>query len=908
MTTNIMTRVFLAVAIAVNAASPAFARNLAAVKVAPSLSPVTGPAAMVGGNALQGPSLNLAAPTLGTSLPTLAPSIIPQHTNAASPEVKTSVSQAEAAPTSRIAPTATVAGRSRITPTAAKSATNGAAPTYKAAAAKSETVGKTVAAVHQGRSGRISGLSLDRLFDFGGKRGALNGADLSEDAVNADVDAKVTADATEDLKIVPEDEDAALDLWFGKTNQGKLFDSKISASIRPINNKGSERFWGQYQRRIPIRIIAAGRVQFITRIVKSYTRKIKDLTLEDYKSYYGSRITAKKGGETDAKQLKRLENKLLAEIKWKSERKLNAPKVISAEMKVRVLHFLPYNQARDLPDNGIEKTPTIRERKDLKIPAEIKDLHRLLPRLVIFDLRLYGDRIPFDVLEDMGKLQKAGMTFVFLSDKTQEEVEKMIRRDTPAHQQNEITRWKLLSLSNDGNTLYGFSGSFEELKNSTQFRADQQEILKRAAGATTTGVVVEDRRYMLSMRAKKGVKLDDLKAALEAQLKRFGMTGDDYAATLGEVDGTPVVRIRPSTLARSMDRLITDLQVHEGLYLNQEHILTVTNDKAVMDALPGAMHTAPVMPKETAREDYIETALAAMLASYRVNKVGDLAASASSMKSFKYRQLYGGGGGFEYRIYMLMGHVGHAALDWAVMKYNEDGELPPFEDTVKVAREIWIREQIDVTNNMLERARETNLGYRDAMEARMFTMYEEMRRTLKLYPIAIGTELPNLMVVDRFNKVGEPTHRDIFRGLFDLVVAKKVRGGLEVFVTDFKTGQTPAMQHWSKDLQVQLYDYFSRRLWPTMNAPYSLGHKLYKVVNRVVAFIFPRGMQGSTINEFERLTFEKTINLLMLKMRKHSGNLTEEMMEKERVKAEREARKELREANAAAKGKKKPKK
>ncbi|OIO08054.1 MAG: hypothetical protein AUJ52_08920 [Elusimicrobia bacterium CG1_02_63_36] len=902
MTQNILARVVLSLAIAANSASGAFAGNIAVSPSAPRIAPVSGPAALVGNGASAATALSLAAPSLGMSLPSLLPVSVAQTQGlaAASAVAETPAAAALA----RQAPTATARPSVRASAEVSNAAALTEAPSYKAAAAKSRTVGQTVALVQQGRSAPASGINaatLNRLFDFGGRRGSLNGADFSEDAVDAEVDAKVRADAASDLQIAPQDEDEALDLWFGKTNRSKLFDSKISASIRPINNAGSERFWGRYQRRIPIRVIAGGQVQFITRIVKSYTHKIKDLTLEDYKSYYGSRITAKKGGETDTAQLARLERKLLEEIKWKSERKLNAPKVISSEMKVRVLHFLPYDQARDLPDNGVEKTPQFRERKELEIPAGLKDLQRMLPRLVLFDLRLYGDRIPFDVLEDMGKLQKAGMTFVLLSDKTQEEVERMIRRDTPAHQQNDVTRWKLLSLSNDGNTLYGFSGSFEELKASRQFKADEQEILKRAAGATSSGIVVEDRRFLLSMRAKRGVGLEDLKKAFDAQLKRFGMPEDAYALTLGEHEGTPVVQARPTTLARAMGSLIKDLQTSEGLYLNQQHILTVTDDPALQAALPGAMHAAAVMPKTTAREDYIETALAAMLGDYRVNKVGDLAASASSMKSFKYRQLYGGAGGFEYRIYMLMGHVGHTALDWAVMKYNEDGKLPPFEETLTVAREIWVREQLDVTTNMLERPRETTLGYRDAMEARMFTMYEELRQALKLYPIALGTELPNLMVVDRYNKEGEQTHRDIFRGLFDLVVAKEVKGGLEVFVTDFKTGQTPAIQHWGKDLQVQLYDYFSRRLWPTITAPYSLTQKLQTVVSRVVAFIFPRGMQGRTINEFDRLTFEKTINLLMLKMRKHSGNLTEEMMEKERLKAEREARKELKEANKAKK-------
>jgi hypothetical protein len=900
------TRVFLSIALAANAASPAFARNLAMPKLSPSVSPAAGPAPLANAPTIgAGNALTLAAPTLGTSLPTLAPGVLPA---AETPTASVAAKAAPSAVTAAAAPAASLAAP-------AKTASADAPAAYKGASVRSETVRRTVetvlpagkGAAVAGRSAKIAAPSLDLLFDRARRSDALNGADTSKDAVDADVDARVKEDAASDLIMEPRNEDDHLDLWFGKTVRPRLFNSHTSAAIRPINGAGSKRYWGRYQRRIPIRVIAGGQVQFITRIVRSSTKKIADLTLEDYKAYYGPRIAAKRSGENEKAALARLERKLLAEIKWKAERKSNAPKVISDQLKVRVLHFLPYNQARDLPENGIEKTPQIRERKNLEVPAALEDLQRMLPRLVLYDLRLYGDRIPFDVLEDMGKLQKAGMTFVFLSDKTQDEVEKMIRRDTPPHQQNDITRWKLLSLSNDGNTLYGYSGSFEELKASSEFRVDHQDILSRAGAATAEGVVVSNRPYKLALRPKRGFAIADLKLALEKQLQRFGMPKGAYAVTEGEFEGKEVVQVRPTTLASSMDWLIKQLQAEEGLYLNQQHIMTVTDDAALKAALPGAFHAGDRMPKATEKADWIETSLAAMLGSYRINKVGDLAASASSMKSFKYQQLYGGGGGFEYRIYMLMGHVGHTAFDWAIMKYNEDGALPPFEDLIAKAREIWDKEDIGVTTNMLERPRESTLGYRDAMEARMFTMYEDIKRNLKLYPIAVGTEIPNLMVVDRYNKEGEWTHRDIFRGLMDLVLAKKVPGGIEAFVTDFKTGQTPALQHMVKDLQVLLYDYFARRQWPTMSIPFSLDHKLEKVVSRIVAFIFPTGMQGKTINEFDRLTFEKTVNLLMLKMRKHKGNLTEEMMEKERKKAEREARKELREANKKAKEAKKRK-
>lgn len=893
MTTDAMTRILLAVALCANTLSPAFARGLMVPKVSVKV-PAAGTAAMAVGGSLgrMNPALGSVNLSLGKSLPspgtlsTLSPTTL---SPAAAP-----ANAAVAAASVKAVPPAVVSQQGRDVKTAAKNSA------FRRIAEKSATARSAVGVLHRGRNAPITGASLNTLFDQSGiRRGKVSAADKT--GVDDDAEAAFAAEAEAD--VIPAEEEDTLDLWVGKTAQKKLFDSKISASIRVINNTRSEWFWGQYQRRLPIRVVSGGRVLFITRIVKAGTKKIGALTLEDFKAYYSARTVARRSGETDETQLARLRRKLIEEIKWKAQRKINSPKVISDESRVRVLHFLPYDQARDLPENGIKKTPDIRERKELEIPAALKDLHRMLPRLVLFDLRLYGDRIPFDVLEDMGKLQKAGVTFVFLSDKTQDEVEKMIRRDTPVHQQNDITRWKLLSLSNDGNTLYGYSGSFEELKASRRFQTDQREILKYAAqAAAPEGIIVEERSYVLSIRPKRGVALDELEKALQHQLDRFGMPRDAYALTVGEHAGQPVVRVRPTTLSRSFGRLIKDLQTEEGLYLNEHNILTVSDDAELHAALPKAMHAGPVMPKTTAREDYIETALAAMLASYRRNQQGDLAASASSIKSFKFKRF---GGGFDYRIYMLMGHVAHTSLDWAVMEYSDTGELPPFEALRAKSRAIWEKEQIGVTTNLLEKPRERTLGYRDSMEARLFTMYEELARTIKIYPIVLGTELSNLMVIDRFNAAGEPTHRDIFRGLYDLVLARRVKGGLDILVADFKSGQTPALQHMAKDTQVLLYDFFARTLWPTINIPYSLANKLEKVVSRYVGFIYPRGMQGVSLSEFDRLFFEKFITNIMNRMRKHKRVLTDEMIEKEMEKAAREARKAAKEDAAKAPGKSK---
>ncbi|TPW21898.1 MAG: hypothetical protein FD126_212, partial [Elusimicrobia bacterium] len=781
----------------------------------------------------------------------------------------------------------------RALPAAQEAAAKGLPAAYETAAARSavvnQAVGRLFAAPVQPGSSQMDG-KLGSFFDRSRAAGAaVNGVAAPK---NSDDDSTEAPEATakDAADFAANGAEETLDLWVGKAAKNKLYNSQVSASIRMINNKGSAWFWGKYQKELPVRVLSAGKMLFVTRITEAETKKVKDLDLRDLKAYYGASIARMESGMTEAALVAKLRVRLLDEMRFKASRNANSPKVISTDSEVRVLHYLPYRQAQHLPENGVEPTPSVRPRNPVTVPERLKALARMLPRVVLIDLRNMGDKISFDILEDMGKLEKSGVTFVMLTDKPQEEVEKMIERGVTLQQRDDVVRWKLLTLSNDGNTLYGYSGSFAKLLASRTFDPYQHQILRTAASAAAPdGVVVEDKAYGMTLRPKKGTSAEALKDSLARQLGRFGMPADEFAVTIAQVEGQPAVRIRPATLENSMGWLQKQLEKEQGLYTNPEQVVTVTESAAIQAAMPGAIHAAKEMTA-TAPADKAETALAAMLGAYRENRVGDFVASASSIKAFKQKRFYESGGNGT-NIYMLLGHVAHSAFDWAMQGYNKTGQLPPFEALRAKAHEIWDKESIEQTVHLMSKARESALGYRDSMDARMQTMYLELQEAVKLYPISLGTELPNLMVVERYNKAGEPTHRDIFRGLYDLVLARRVEGGLDVMIGDFKTGQTPALQHMLKDVQVLLYDFFSRTMWQTLSAPYSVLGVFEPVVRRSLGFIYPRGMQGVSIGEFDRLPFESLMTNMMNGMRKRRGVKTPETIAREQAKVAAEAKK-----------------
>lgn len=893
MSCNKALRILLVTALATSNVAPAFAqlrmpathapvggRGVAAPLVAPAFAPnltLSGAAAA--------PSLTLSAPS---ALPTAMPTAAGLTQSAALP------TSAARSATVLVTP-AFVASDVRALPAAQEAAAKGLPAQYGGAAARSNVVAQAVGRLFAAPAGPAQMDSkLGSFFDTSRSHaGALNGVTAPKNTDDDSTEApEATAKDAADFEANGAEE--TLDLWVGKAAKNKLYNSQVSASIRMINNKGSAWFWGKYQKELPVRVLSGGKMLFVTRITEAETKKVKDLDLRDLKAYYGASIARLEAGMTEAQLVAKLRVRLLDEMRFKASRNANSPKVISTESEVRVLHYLPYRQAQHLPENGVEPTPTVRPRNPVTVPESLKALARMLPRVVLIDLRNMGDKLSFDILEDMGKLEKSGVTFVLLTDKPQESVEKMIEKGVTLQQRDDVVRWKLLSLSNDGNTLYGYSGSFAKLLASRTFEPHQVAVIRTGAAASALeGTIVEDKAYGLSMKPKKGVTAEALKASLERNIVRFGLPASSFAVTVNE-DGT--VRVRPGTLEDSMGWLREKLESEQGIYANPEQIVTVTESAAIKNSMPGSIHAAAEMTA-TASADKAETALAAMLGAYRENRVGDFVASASSIKAFKQKRFYESGGNGT-NIYMLLGHVAHTAFDWAMQVYNKTGQLPPYAELQAKAHQIWDKESIEQTVHLMSKARESALGYRDSMDARMQTMYLELQEAVKLYPISLGTELPNLMVVERYNKAGEATHRDIFRGLYDLVLARRTDKGLDVMIGDFKTGQTPALQHMLKDVQVLLYDFFSRTMWQTLAAPYSVLGVFEPVVRRSLGFIYPRGMQGVSIGEFDRLPFESLMTNMMNGMRKRRGVKTSETIAKEQAKVEREAAKV---ARAAAK-------
>ena len=261
--------------------------------------------------------------------------------------------------------------------------------------------------------------------------------------------------------------------------------------------------------------------------------------------------------------------------------------------------------------------------------------------------------------------------------------------------------------------------------------------------------------------------------------------------------------------------------------------------------------------------------MASLLGPYRVNQPGDLAASASKISSFLINPNRGFG---DFgNIYMMTGHIMHSAFNWAVWKYRNTGVLPTAEETVAVGREIWEHEAKGSAKNLLGRPGESLAGFYETVEQRLRAMHQIAADVLKVYPIAVGTELPNMVVLDRYKK-GSVDGRDIFRLIFDFVVARQgADGKLEVVIVDFKTGQVPTLQSLEKDTQVQLYDLLVRRMWKELPLPYGGTGAKNEVSDYKLNFLYTAGAYQPTLNDWSRLKFDKFLKNVMNRIRRHNA-------------------------------------
>jgi len=647
-----------------------------------------------------------------------------------------------------------------------------------------------------------------------------------------------------------------LDLWFKRDVDKSITASETYATIKIIKGSGSEWYWNKYSENTLVLIRVGGRMKFASRIIEAETKPINKLTRKDFKGYFSEKYM--KG-----KTLSSLRSKVLKELKLSSEKSSN-PVIVTPNTPVRLLKFMPLIVAANLPENNPEPILEPRPRADLEIPEKLKKLGDFMPKMVLVDLRLFGDSIPFDLLEDMGKLMKAGVFFTFISDKTQEEVDKMIVRGITLKQRDDVVRYKLFSLSHNGSRLYGYSGSFSGYLDGKYFSHTENDALEYAMRAEGADEIISNTREEFIIAAHK--KTDP--AQFEGEVKKIldsYLPDNTFSYEMSESEGQPTLRVRPTSLASSIPGFLETLRNEKDLYLNPSDMLVISEDKELLMATAGSVQ--PSKYSNLRGPELVDMSYAAMLGEYRENKPLDLAASASSINSFKFDR--NGLGGFQYSIYMLMGHVIHASFNWAVWKYRNEGVLPPVERVFDVAKKMWKREDASSTGNLLPDSHATMSDFFLTMDHRLKSMYAYLATMLEEYPIVIGTELPNITVINRF-KQDVFLHRDILRFIFDLVVAKKTADGLEVQIVDFKTGQTTVLGLLKKDTQVNFYDFVVDRIWKTLTTPYGVLGKVNKVADFKVSFILPSSIYEPQLAFWDsRLMFENFLRKIMISMRNH---------------------------------------
>ncbi len=676
-----------------------------------------------------------------------------------------------------------------------------------------------------------------------------------------------TGEASAAAPARPQDE---LELRFSRDAKERLKNSELYATVRLVGGSGSQWHWGRFLGDVPIRVLVGGRTLFHSRVLEGATKAIKDLSKDDLQGVFPANVLRHR--TTD-----QLRKRLIDDLTRYGAYRPGQPTVVTPESLVRVVRFMNWAQSRDLDENRPEEAYVPRPRTAVDVPAKLTALHAQPPKVVFIDMRGVGDSVGPDLLEDLAKLQKAGQYFVLFTDKPLAgpgSLDEQLTAGLTTRQREELVRYKLFAVTESGNRMHEYRGSYPRALPLSHFRPLDVEMLEWLVHTQSDIVgrnpkTEEKRISRVAVSFDAGTDLDAAAKTLAERLDKHGVDAGRLSLRRSAKNGRAVVAIRPNALPRSLQQALTVLREEHHVYANPSDVLLLTDDKALLAALPGAATVQRYAPKASGR-GLVELGLAAMLGSYRENLPGDLAASASKISQF-LRDPDVMGGGDRYNIHMLLGHVMHATFNWALWIRRNTGELPPGEELVNKAMQIFRHEDAQRTLSFIEKPGESVGGYLVAMRRHLLRMYEILGSLLKEYPIVIGTELPNFHVFERL-KNEEIDHRDILRYIFDAVLARETKAGLDYLIVDFKTGQTYTMQPLAKDTQVELYDQVAPRKWGRLSVPYGLTGLARKAALIGVEFIFPPGSYQPEIDDWDqRLPFERWLPQVMNRMRRHAA-------------------------------------
>jgi hypothetical protein len=651
------------------------------------------------------------------------------------------------------------------------------------------------------------------------------------------------------------------ELFITKESKLGIKKGQLTSHVGLIKSKGSEWYWGKFKKGELIALKSGSQTMFVTRVEGAKTIKIASMQRADFEGLFSAQRMA-------GKTIAQLRNAMVQDLKDRQARRPGAPTPVSSQSEVRLVRFTSSIKARQLPENKDESAYPAAPRAAVELPAAMQGLNHLLPKTVLVDMRLFPNGMPYPLIEDMTKLMKTGVYFVLLSDKPNDgpgSVEDLLTKQLSIKQRDQISRYKMVILSDNGNSMSGYSGNFSKPLPSVRFTQQQLEIMEYVAQAR--GVAVAARTTRVDMVLPSGADVEQSRAGLFEAMRGMSLNPAQWQWSVSERDGKTVVTVRPQSLVSAIPHLLEVMREHEGVFANNSDLMVISRDAALLGALPGS-----VQPSAHLASDGVQLAdesLAALLGPYRENKPGDLAASASKISSF-IQNPNRGFGNFG-NVYMMTGHIMHSAFNWAVWRYRNTGVLPSAEETVEIARGIWEHEARGSAKNLLGRPGESLAGFYETVEMRLRAMHSVAAEVLKVYPIAIGTELANMVVVERFKK-GAPDRRDIFRLIFDFVVARKTADGkLETAIVDFKTGQVPTLQSLEKDTQVQLYDLLVRQMWKDLPVLYGATGDRIPVSDYKLFFVYTAGAYQPNLNDKSRRKFNKFLNDVMNRIRRHNA-------------------------------------
>ena len=683
-------------------------------------------------------------------------------------------------------------------------------------------------------------------------------------------DLKAAAAAADEEANVPEDipngaADAVpqlLEMFVPGESRKGVKSGNLTAHVGLIRGKGSEWYWGKFQKGMTIALKSGGKTMFATKVENAKTIKIASMQLQDFAGLFTAQRMA-------GKTVYDLRNALVQDLKKREARRYNGPAPVSMQTEVRMVRFLSSVKARELPENRDEPAYPVLPRRQFDLPPALQGLNHLLPKAVLVDMRLFPDGMPYPLIEDMTKLMKAGVYFVLLShaaDSGPGSVEDLLTRQLGLKQRDLISRYKMLVLSDDGNSLH--SGNFSKPLPSVRFTPEQLEMMAFVAASQASAASVDAKSTRFEVVLPKGADAEKFRASVFKSLQTMSLHPEKWQWSLSSREGKPVITVRPQNLVSALPHLMEVMRVHERLYVNNNDLMVISRDQTLLGALPGSVQPAAHLQSDG--EAFADQSLASLLGPYRENKPEDLAVSASKISSF-LQDPNRGAGDFG-NIYMMTGHVMHSALlNWAIWRYRNTGVLPTADEIVATGNEVWEHEIRAAKKNLLSHTGENLAGFYETVEKRLRATHQIVSEVLKSYPIVVGSELPNLFMIDHWKK-GAFDHSDILRLIFDLVVAREnADGTIDVMIVDLKTGQVANLQNLEKDVQVQLYDMVVRQMWKKLPLPYGGTGKPHTVANFKLKFVYTAGAYQPELNDWSRLKFGKFIERVTNRIRRHNN-------------------------------------